>query len=228
LTGLDAPRSADDLYLVRGAEVEPFRPIVTGDVFREVVIPGVSTDPVTAMVLSHPCSMREGAHLRSHVQMAAIQRGAPIDLPHWDGNFGVMPLPELQRAGDRRGRAVFELAGRVATNALRLDCRVACLDTQGLLLLLQRLAFNMTRVLIDLDVLLQSIDYVLEEVDLLEEWMRTRLVGTTDIPAAIAENEDAFDVVMRRLVAGTSLRDRLRDPKSRATVRREVRSALTN
>jgi hypothetical protein len=229
MTGLDAPRTSDELYLVRGAEVEPFRPIVTGDVFRDVVIPGVSTDPGLALVLAHPCSMRQGAHLRSHVQMAAVQRGSPIDLPHWNGNFGVMPLPELQRSRDRRDRAVFELAGRVATEVLTPDRRIACLGTTGLLLLLQRLAFHLTRVAIDLDTLLQSIDYVLEETDLLEEWMRARLdVGAPQLQTAILQNEAAFDDVMGSLVSGVTLREALRDPKRRATVRRAVHRALAD
>ena len=227
MADLDRPRSADELYLARGGEVESYRPVVTGDVFEGVTIPGSDGDAGLAMVLAHPCSMRRGAHLRSHVQMAPVRRGTPIRLEGWDGNYGVMPLPELQRAGEMSDRAVFEQAGRVPTGLLRPELRVACLSTQGILLLLQRLAFNMTRVAIDLDTLLQSIDYVLEEVDLLEEWMRNRLVlrAGDDPRAAIRRQEQEFDAVLSREVDGSTLRDGLRDPKSRAAVRRAVRAA---
>lgn len=227
MADLDCPRSADELYLARGGEVEPYRPVITGDIFEGVTIPGSDGEAGLAMILAHPCSMRRGAHLRSHVQMAPVRQGGPIRLDGWDGNYGVMPLPGLQEAGEMSDRAVFEEAGRVPTDLLTPGRRVACLSTQGILLLLQRLTFNMTRVAVDLDTLLQGIEYVLEEVDLLEDWMRSRLV----LPAgenpgtAIRQEEREFDVVLSRVVDGTTLRDGLRDPKSRAAVRRAVRAA---
>lgn len=228
MSDLDRPRSADELYLARGDEVELFRPIITGDVFDGVAIPGCDEEAGLAIVLAHPCSMREGAHLRSHVQMAAVRRGAPISLDHWEGNYGVMPLPELRRTGDFRDRAVFELAGRVPTGILTPERRVASLDTKGILLLLQRLTFNMTRYAPDLDTLLETIEYVLEEVDLMEEWMRGRLnIGEgVDVGVAIRDEERAFDAILSQEINGSSLREGLRDPKSRATVRRAVRAAL--
>ncbi len=175
--------------------------------------------------------MREGAHLRSHVQMAVVRRGPPIPLDRWDGTYGAMPLPELRHAGDLRDRAVFELAGRVATRQLSLDQRVACLAPMGILLLLQRMTFNMTRYAPDLDTLLESIEYVLDEADLLEEWMAARLAvagnGDGDLEARIRDEEPAFDAVLRQGVNGSTLRDGLRDPKSRAAVRRAVRAAMT-
>jgi hypothetical protein len=230
MTGLDVPPSSGELYLARGTEVEPYRPVMTGDVFSDVAIPGVDGPPGPAMVLAHPCSMREGAHLRSHLQMAALRDGGPIALEQWTGHFGVMPLPELLTPGDYRQRAVFELAGRVPSELLTFDRRIACLSTPGILLLLQRLTFNMTRLAIDQPTLLQSIDYVLEEADLLEEWMRARLA---DVPAPhsrenIESNETSFDDLMKRVVEGTTLRVGLRDPRLRAGIRRAVRSALAS
>lgn len=230
MADLDRPRSADELYLARADEVEPYRPIVTGDLFEGVAIPGSDSEAGLAMVLAHPCSMRRGAHLRSHVQMAPVRAGAPITLERWDGNFGVMPLPGLRTTGDLRDRAIFEEACRVPTSILRSERRVACLSESGILLLLQRMTFNMTRVAVDLDTLLQSIDYVLEEVDLLEEWMRTRLVAPAGLALepAIREQEVAFEIVLGRTVDGPTLRDGLRDPKARAAVRRAVRAAMAH
>lgn len=228
MSGLDRPRSVDELYLARGDEVEPYRPVITGDVFEGVTIPGTDEDLGFAIVLAHPCSMRAGAHLRSHVQMATVRRGPPILLEGWDGNYGVMPLPGLRRPGDLRDRAVFEVSCRVPTSILTPERRVACLDTKGILLLLQRLTFNMTRYAPDQDTLLESIDYVLEEVDLMEEWMRARLVlGEGEDPeVAIRDQEQAFDAILSQEINGSTLRNSLRDPKSRATVRRAVRAAL--
>jgi hypothetical protein len=224
---LDRPISSDDLYLARGSDVDASRPIITGDVFEGLRVPGSEDDGALAMVMAHPCSMREGAHLKSHVQMAVVRNGAPIQLDRWDGNYGVMPLPELQRLGDLRPRAVFELAGRVSTAELLHHRRIACLSTKGILLLMQRMAFSMTRVAVSLDVLLGSIDFVLEEVDLLEEWVLERLDPTADnIESALREEERQFDLVMSAEIHGRSLRLHLRDPASRTRVRRSVRAAL--
>lgn len=228
MTDLDAPRSPGELYLARGAEVEPYRPVMTGDVFRDVAIPGVENGPSLAMVVAHPCSMRDGAHVRSHVQMAAIRAGPPIPLSGWNGHFGAMPVPDLLSEGDLTLRAVFELAGRVETAMLPHDRRIACLSTPGILLLLQRLTFSLTRLALETDVLLQSIDYVLEEAELLEDWMRSRMTSDVgeDLVAAIRAHELAFDEVMSQETDGSNLRASLRDPKLRATVRRTVHAAL--
>jgi len=47
---LEQPRSADDLYLAREADLDRvtvYRPIMTGDVFRDIDIPGVEDMRVT-------------------------------------------------------------------------------------------------------------------------------------------------------------------------------------
>ena len=45
-----------DLYLARGDEVNPFRPLFTGDIVADAAIPGVQ-DGGKAVVVAHPCSM---------------------------------------------------------------------------------------------------------------------------------------------------------------------------
>ncbi|HXG40090.1 MAG TPA: hypothetical protein VNJ28_04030 [Candidatus Limnocylindrales bacterium] len=233
MADLDRPSSADELYLARGDEVEPYRPILTGDVFEGIVVPGTDADAGLAMVVAHPCSMRRGAHMRPYVQMAPVRDGDPIGLTAWGrGHYGVMPLPGLRAPDDLRDRAVFEDACRVPTEWLHRARRLACLSPQGILLLLQRLTFNVTRHAVELETLKKAIDYVLEEAELLEEWMRARLdlaggEHLENVAARIREQEEAFDEVLRREVDGKTLRDLLRNPESRATVRREVRAAMT-
>lgn len=180
------------------------------------------------MLIAHPCSMRRGAHVRDYVQMTRVEEGPPIASSGWDGNYGVLPLPELFAPADLRHRATFELAGRVQTSALQVNSRIACLSTQGITLLLQRLAFNYTRVVVELDVIHEAIAHVLEEADLLEEWLSLRCqVPPEQLLAAIhRQEEEEFDAVMSGHVGGVSLRQRLLDPKERAGVRRMVRDAL--
>ena len=245
------PAVASELYLARGVEVSSCRPVMTGDVFADVEIPGVEGGAGLALVLMHPCSMRDGAHLRDHLTMCAVRKGAPILPDHWLGNFGVMPLPDLVGDGGLKHRAVFELAGRVPAKSLDLATRTACLgprgcgrrldplleqvrlfDDRGIVFLLQRLAFSNTRVAVDLETIHKSIEHVLEEANLLEQWIESTTASPgsapdhTDITAA----EATFDALMQRVDPGTQLsnRDMLRKPMTRAAVRRSVVAELRN
>ncbi len=225
---LDRPNTPAELYQARGPEVEAFRPVVTGDIFRDIIVPGVGNEPRVAMVLAHPCSMRAGAHLKSHVQMAVVDRGNPIAVDGWTGNYGAMPLPDLDQVGDLTSRAMFELAGRVPTDVLHPSRRIACLSQVGILLLLQRLTFHMTRYALPLEALHASIDYVLVEVELLEDWMRERLAidgSDAELAQRIREHEQEFDRLLSESRDGVSLRKRLRHPHMRADVRRSLRAA---
>jgi hypothetical protein len=180
------------------------------------------------MLMAHPCSMRRGAHVREHLQVARVEVGQPIPLTSWDGSYGVMPLPELLAPGDLRHRATFEFAGRVPTASLALKQRVACLSAAGITLLLQRLAFSQTRVTVDLDTLHEAIAHVLEEADLLEEWLSSRCQANDEgaVAAAIRVEEEKFESLMAGVVNGLTRRQRLLDPKERASVRRMVHEAI--
>lgn len=224
MSSLDQPESPSDLYQARGSEVTPHRPLLTGDVFESVTIPGVDDGAGLGMLLAHPCSMRRGAHVRDVLQVARVEAGPAITM--WDGNYGAMPLPELLAPGDFRLRATFELAGRVRAVNLPLGRRVACLSSQGIVLLLQRLAFSQTRVAVDLDTLHEAIAHVLEEADLLEDWLTTRCADAADPSAAMPVEEERFEAVMSGMVSGKTRRQRLLDPKERAAVRRMVREAM--
>jgi hypothetical protein len=229
LSDLSVPATAEELYLARGKDVADARPILSGDVFQNVEIPGVEGEAGLAMVLAHPCSMRHGAHLRSRIHMARVQTGPEIPLAMWDGNYGAMPLPDLCVSGDLRERAVFDLSGRVATELLTRDKRIACLDTKGVLLLMQRRTYDMTRVAVDLETIHESIAAELEEADLLEEWTRHRLPGGAsgnNLEVAIREQETLFDEVLRQNAGGVPLRLRLKDPTTRPGVRRHVLQAM--
>lgn len=228
MSDLDQPVAAGDLYLARGADVEVCRPVLTGDVYERIAIPGVDDDPGMAIVLAHPCSMRQGPHLRSHVQMARVSIGAGIPLTDWSrGHFGVMPLPGLSSEDEMVARATFELAGRVPTGELSRGTRIACLDSVGITLLLQRLVFSLTRFAVPLDRLHESIAHVLEEADLLEDWIRARLrlaAEGTDQHEVVSRAEIEFDDLMGR--DNGALRKRLLDRMQRPAVRRAVLSAL--
>ena len=232
MADLQRPASAAELYYARGSEVEAYRPILQGDVFRGIEIPGVAGGAGLAIIVTHACSMRAGAHLRTHVQLARVEQQAhPIALERWaNGYFWGMPLPKLDQLHPEISYAArFELAGRVPTDELTLDRRMACLDRRGILLLQQRIVFSLTRVAVDLDTLLEKSAPVLEEADLLEAWLERRvpgLLGVMDVAVAVNQEEERFDQLLRQERDGKTLRQRLTDPVSRAGVRREVLRAL--
>jgi hypothetical protein len=224
---LDVPQSPDDLYLARGTDVGPFRPILQGDVFGEIEIPGVDpSDDGLAMVIGHACSMRSGAHLRTHLLMARVLPKPAVPLERWaDGYFGQMLLPELTGHGTHYA-ALFEMCGRVATPSLALQKRVACLDSRGIMLLQQRIAFHHTRVAVGLAILHEVSASVLEEADLLEEWLESFAKDAQpDLAAALLREEEEFDKLMSSERNGVTLRRWLGDPSERAMVRRVVREA---
>jgi hypothetical protein len=227
---LVVPTSPAELYLYRGEEVSACRPVMTGDVFADIEIPGVDDGLGLALVLAHPCSMRHGPHLRDRVMMCRVVDRSPIPLANWAGGYyGVMPLPDLYGVPSLGHRATFELAGRVPTVDLELSKRIACLDERGIALLLQRLVFSYTRAPIDTDTIHESVAHLLVEAELLEEWVDARTIGVGVEPdaAAIRAAESEFDVLMGEAdESGVTNRLKLREPAARASVRRLVAKKL--
>jgi len=224
------PTSAGALFLYRGGGITPCRPVMTGDVFADVEIPGVDGGPGLALVLTHPCSMRSGGHVRERVMACRVEDGPPIRQDKWaTGFFNVMPLPGLAATGDLGHRAVFELSGRVLTTSLDFTKRLSCLEETGIALLLQRLAFSYTRSVIEVEVLHASVAHLLVEAELLEQWVEDRAAAagaaTSDL---ILSAEEEFDGLMNEIdsVPGKTHRDRLKDPATRAAVRRLVAKRL--
>src|SRR5215211_8489685 len=106
------PRSLEDLYLERGEDLSVSRPVLTGDVFREVEI-GADDHDGLVLVIAHPCSMR-GARgkLRARVAVAPIRRYQQIPFESWPtGHFNAFPLPQLLGNEDLpRAASLLELA----------------------------------------------------------------------------------------------------------------------
>ncbi|MGW5137560.1 hypothetical protein ACWEPH_00615, partial [Nocardia beijingensis] len=48
------------------------RPILQGDVFRDVELPGFSDGPYVVQVVAHPCAMRRGAEVAERVTVAPV------------------------------------------------------------------------------------------------------------------------------------------------------------
>lgn len=212
--------NAADLYLSRGQDVNPRRPLFTGDVFADVAIPGIQSSGM-AMIIAHPCTLRgKHAQLKEHVLVAAVRDHAEPGKGAWaKGYFGLMPLPRLVDAGFHVVR--FDDMGRAQTADLLQTQRLACLSVPGINLLQQRLIWHLTRFEVETHRLHEAFAHTFEEADLLEEW------NEVVCDAGIAETEAAtlFEGFIRADRGGDrTLQEDLRNPQLRASVRSAVRA----
>ena len=203
----------DELYLARGAEVNPNRPLFTGDVLLDVAIPGVQ-DRGLGIVIAHPCSIRGAqGHLLDRILVAAVRSHQQVGRKSWtEGFHGRTPLPVLGDHGYCVGH--LDQLGRAATTDALNTVRVACLSEVGINLLQQRLTFHLTRAEIPTSTFHQAFAHTLVEAELLEHWTDT----LTDAGRSIAESAALFETFIRG--GAPSLQEQLLEPELRASVRR--------
>jgi len=215
------------LYRARGDEVLPSRPILTGDIFAGLPLSG-EAGTVKArfvMVLQHPCAMRtDGVSLNWQLLVAEVTKRKEFGEADWaDGNYSLMPLPELRPEVTTQARhqaASFDNLYLVSPAALNAGRRIACLSPFGMNLLLQRWVHYSSRVVVPTSVFQQQTEGSFEECDLIEEWCDAS--NASDPLVAAGE-------CMRWLRAnrnGTSYQDMLKDPQTRSTVRKALRAEL--
>ncbi len=248
-TIMEAPRAASELYLARGDEVSPWRPVMTVDVFADVDIPGVEPwdgdEEKLAMVVAHPCAMREGPRLKSRLSVVRVVSCQEILLSEWPKrHFSLMPLPDLAGAaaeGEERESepppavvhhaAIFELRGRVETSALDLAKRRACLTEEGVAYLHQRMCHNDTRHPPSVRELMTACAGVFAEIEQAEEWNEALidaavLAEPELLHAALERTALDFDaeLTVKRTYGKkqSSLRDDLDDPTKRPNARRRI------
>lgn len=220
---LESPATEDGLYHSRGPDVLETRPLLTGDVFRDIDVPGLDDGPGLAIVVTHPCSMRkDGVALIDRILVARIEDHQPIPLDHWPkGYFKLMPLPGL--LGQGAHAALFNSIGLVRSGELEARERVACLSESGINLLQQRLIFHLTRFVAPTFRLHESCVTVFREVELHDEWAED-LAGT----APLAQIAAAFHTWLRGKGDGEGLsrQERLADEQQVVAVRQEMRGHI--
>jgi hypothetical protein len=214
---VESPASADALWLARDADVNPNRPIFTGDLFDDVEVAGQGPKGM-AMVVAHPCSMRgKNGALAERVLMAPVRSYQKLPLKAWtEGHFGVFPIPGV----DETAAVALDALGTAPTTALDSASRVACLSELGVNLLQQRLVMRLTRADLPTSVFHEAFSHTYEEADLLEEWCDV----LSDAGRSIEEATAMFELAVREpRPAGESFQGLLRDPQQRASVRRDLR-----
>lgn len=209
---LDPSYDPERLYLAVGSDMNPSRPIFTGDVIREVEIPGVG--PTAAVVVSHPCSIRGHAGaLEKQMLVAAVEVHQKQPSEKWStGFFDRMPLPGLPLAGHFHVARLGRIGLAETADVARAD-RVACLSELGINQLQQRLVFHQTRLVVPTSTFHEAFSHTYEEAELLENWV-------TDLDSAMTDPVAAFETWIRE--GSPNRQERLRDHAERASIRREL------
>lgn len=226
---LEAPESPDDLYLETG-DVSWSRPVFQGDIYREVHLLGVSEGPTSVMLITHPCSMRQGESLRERLAGVHVVEYQKLPLPRWrSGHYDVMPLPgSVADALDMNHPAAdFRYIGGTPTSELILNKRVAALSENGLLLMQQRYIHHHARYAVDIETLYEHMAPVLIEAELQTDWSDSARLcpqAGVDALAIIEQSQRDFQTFLGR--GESSLREQLKTPRFRAAVRREVRREI--
>lgn len=219
---LEYPDAAEHLYLAASQDEVPIaRPLMTGDVFADIAVPGLD-DTGLAVVLTHPCSMRvDGVSLAPRLLMSRVSPSNPIPLNAWrNGHFKVMPLPYL--LGTHHS-AQFDEMGLVESSSLAQSQRMACLTPHGVHLLQQRFIWYLTRFLAPTYRLAEATEAVFEEADLHEEWVAKLISRGIDPRQAAAE---FHEWIRSSDSSGVTRQDQLRQADLRAGVRRQMRTHL--
>jgi hypothetical protein len=225
-SALASPRCADELYDALGSDISIARPLMQGDVFVDVEIPGFDGEIGMAMILMHPCSMRAGPKLRSRLTLSRVTKHQVIPLEEWpNGHFDYMPLPGLGE--DDSLASCFRDVGSVKSADLDPRKRIAVLSSRGIIYLQQRHIHCQTRLVVDLPSLQTLINPILDESELQEEWVDAALsvqLGTADELRIVQEAEKTFQDFMG--TAESSLRQGLKNGHESDT-RRRVREEIT-
>ncbi|MFH9747754.1 hypothetical protein ACH4MN_25350 [Streptomyces anulatus] len=223
MDALDSPESVDGLYASWGEDPSFARPLMQGDVFFDVTLPGISNEPQRAQIVMHPCNMRRGANLVPRVTMVPVS-DYTMQAADWQKRVRIMPLPEISGAGSSNAMADLLQFTSVASNQLSPSKRIAALSDAGLLLLQQRLVFTQTRILLSLDRLHEQMSPTFTELELQEDWVEEALALAGDSQRQEVLEQASKDFQSWLDEDNRSRRSRLQNVREHSRIRREART----
>ena len=200
------PVPVEILYL---GETNPYRPIVTGDVFPDVPVPGFPQDdgPRLTMIVAHPSGMRRGARLEDRIRAAPIVQDDRLNprkiVPGLPDIFQLPLLPAHiagVELGEGRWGARIDLAASVDSSQFDVQRRCLCLSARGVALLVQCIVNSDTRVMVREDTIGTMLAPKLLEIEWLETWnddlIRPLVEGGADLHNELLRGADEFESVM--------------------------------
>lgn len=188
----------DALYDARGT-VPWTRPIIQGDVFSGVTLPGFGEAPTLVQIVAHPCAIRRGTDLLPRITVAPLARHKQVlgaGAEGWDGHLKFMPMPNLLSDGKHYATQFVDITA-APSEMLTLGNRIASLTNRGIYVLQQRLIKHYTRLEVDISTLRVQSSPVLEEAEQERDWIETVLGGEPDDIDAVTRESVAFDAWMR-------------------------------
>lgn len=212
---------ADDLFEERGA-VSFSRPILQGDVFEGVVLPGFGAEPLRVQIVTHPCSMRRGPVMNERIQVAPVEPHQKVG--DWNKFGRVMPLPNLINDGKWHATKFVDLTA-VSAEELTLERRIASLSHHGIHVLQQRLVWHNTRLTLSLANFREQSAPILAEAEMQELWIDTVLSDAEPTAAAVEAAGVEFQYWLSE--DDNKIRLELDSEANHARLRRETRAAAT-
>ena len=226
MASLESPADTSSLYGARRPDVERLRPVMQGDVFENLDIPGIEFGLGLAALLTHACTMRTtGGALRPSLLVARVVEHQHVPPEAWpSGHFRVLPLPEVRPDHPGESLAIhFEQIGTVPSSSLDVAERLAYLSDYGVTVLQQRFVHHLSRVVVDLPVLHAQAAPNFEEAALLHEWLDL-LVPDPTVADDVSNQTREFDELLS--ANGEGLRQLLHDAVTRADARRRLRAEM--
>lgn len=220
---LDAPTRPELIYAFQ-LQVPLYWPLMQGDVFTDVALPGVGSTTGLVQVVMHPCSMRKGAGLSERITVAPISTHSTINANTWKRYARIMPLPDLREDGHDYATEMVDISS-VAATELCLQNRVASLSNLGIQILQQRIIYFHTRLKVDLPTLQEQSAPILTEAELQADWVETALdnKAESDLDDVIAKSGiEQFHAWLDE--GNRERRGRLQRSTEHADLRREARA----
>ena len=175
---LIAPES-DDEILDLEPEALAFKPVMTGDAFVGLRVPG-EPDPMDVMVAGHHCTIRRGATLVERVPCVRLVEHQWVPYERWpDYDQNHFPIPAVADIGQGRCAALWEWTAVPRDELLRGRRRVTLQD-QGIYIFLQRLIHSLSRFAPPVTALKEASAHVLAEAELEYSWVMELLDGDPD------------------------------------------------
>jgi hypothetical protein len=200
--------------------------MMQGDVFDNVMVPGLDDNPMTVMVATHPCSMRRGVALADRIAVIPVNKYEKINEITWQRHMNVMPLPDLRNDG-KPYAGDFRQVSSVRSGELDLGRRISAFSAKGFLILHQRSISFWTRFKVPLEDLAQESARILTETELQRDWAEEALLKNEERPTldVVRESERDFHAWLDE--NDRERRDKLKEVTNHASLRRESRKELT-
>jgi hypothetical protein len=193
--------------------VQQPRPVFTGDVFKSVAVIG-EDDPVSVMILQHPCALRDKDNqLREVLLTARLVDHPEVTRSGWSGNYDIMPIVVHESDPLMHQAVALDQLALVRSADLDLKKRVACMEIDGITRLLQRWTNANTRVVVPSWRFERVIDAQFAEAEGIESWCIQRQQARVKLPQAMKEATEWLDE--RNEDTGKPRRELLKDPNYR-------------